>query len=206
MMHLAISKKGGVNSVMPSPVFHDNDTKGTPEVRARTDHKIILVDHVFSKTVRFVTRKIVVKRCCYAMAVTAVRKCESRYFIDFHIFLGFHMFCLDPPLDTIPKEQWYCYTCLAGTGGDYGFDEGQEHSLSSFQARDSEFRRVWFESHPLAASSGAIDANDPTSSVVGGVAVSEYDLENEFWRLVNTQEETVEVEYGADVHSTTHGR
>jgi histone demethylase JARID1 len=31
-------------------------------------------------------------------------------------------------------------------------------------------------------------------------------LESEFWRLVNTQDETVEVEYGADVHSTTHGR
>ncbi|KAJ7249734.1 PLU-1-like protein-domain-containing protein [Mycena haematopus] len=103
---------------------------------------------------------------------------------------GFHMFCLDPPLDTIPKEQWFCYTCLAGTGGDYGFDEGDEHSLSSFQARDAEFRAL---------------IDDPTSSRIGNVTVSEFDLETEFWRLVNTQDETVEVEYGADVHSTTHG-
>lgn len=116
------------------------------------------------------------------------------------------MFCLDPPLDSIPKEQWFCYTCLAGTGGDYGFDEGQEHSLSSLQARDSEFRRMWFESHPPAASPSSEDANDPTTNLIGGVAVSESDLEQEFWRLVNTQDETVEVEYGADVHSTTHGR
>ncbi|KAJ6515462.1 jumonji superfamily protein [Mycena sanguinolenta] len=118
---------------------------------------------------------------------------------------GFHMFCLDPPLDTIPKEQWFCYTCLAGTGGDYGFDEGDEHSLSSFQARDTEFRRVWFESHPPARDPDELEIDDPTSSRIGNVTVSEYDLETEFWRLVNTQDETVEVEYGADVHSTTHG-
>ncbi|KAJ7228249.1 jumonji superfamily protein [Mycena pura] len=118
---------------------------------------------------------------------------------------GFHMFCLDPPLDAIPKEQWYCYTCLAGTGGDYGFDEGDEHSLASFQARDAEFRRVWFESHPPVTDPDALEIDDPTSNRIGNVTVSEYDLETEFWRLVNTQDETVEIEYGADVHSTTHG-
>ncbi|KAJ7098774.1 jumonji superfamily protein [Mycena belliarum] len=118
---------------------------------------------------------------------------------------GFHMFCLDPPLDTIPKEQWFCYTCLSGTGGDYGFDDGDEHSLSSFQARDAEFRRVWFESHPPARDPDSLEIDDPTSNRIGNVTVSEYDLETEFWRLVNTQDETVEVEYGADVHSTTHG-
>ncbi|KAJ7734042.1 jumonji superfamily protein [Mycena maculata] len=118
---------------------------------------------------------------------------------------GFHMFCLDPPLDTIPKEQWFCYTCLSGTGGDYGFDDGDEHSLSSFQARDAEFRRVWFESHTPAIDPDALEIDDPTSNRIGNVTVSEYDLETEFWRLVNTQDETVEVEYGADVHSTTHG-
>jgi histone demethylase JARID1 len=31
-------------------------------------------------------------------------------------------------------------------------------------------------------------------------------VEREFWRLVQSSHETVEVEYGADVHSTTHGR
>lgn len=114
------------------------------------------------------------------------------------------MFCLDPPLDTIPKDQWFCFTCLAGTGGDFGFDDGEEHSLSSFQARDLEFRRYWFESHPPPQSEVAID--DPTSNHIGNVTVSEFDVENEFWRLVQASDETVEIEYGADVHSITHGR
>ena len=40
----------------------------------------------------------------------------------------------------------------------------------------------------------------------GRVPVTEDDVEREFWRLTESQTETVEIEYGADVHSTTHGR
>ncbi|TFK43830.1 jumonji superfamily protein [Crucibulum laeve] len=116
---------------------------------------------------------------------------------------GFHMFCLDPPLDTIPKEQWFCYTCLSGTGGDFGFDEGEEHSLSSFQARDLEFRRLWFETHPPAETK--LNLPEFMTNRIGDVSVSEYNMEEEFWRLVQSQHDTVEIEYGADVHSTTHG-
>ncbi|ESK86819.1 rum1 [Moniliophthora roreri MCA 2997] len=120
---------------------------------------------------------------------------------------GFHMFCLDPPIDAIPKDQWFCYTCLAGTGGDYGFDEGEEHSLSSFQARDLEFRRAWFQAHPPLPRPDAMDVDtDPrTRNKFGDVIVTENDVENEFWRLVQSPDETVEIEYGADIHSTTHG-
>ncbi|KIJ69805.1 hypothetical protein HYDPIDRAFT_164076 [Hydnomerulius pinastri MD-312] len=117
---------------------------------------------------------------------------------------GFHMFCLDPPLSTIPKGQWFCHTCLFETGGDFGFDEGEEHSLSSFQARDLEFRRRWWSSHPPTPKTPP-DLNDPTVNYVGNTLVTEYDVENEFWRLVQSPNETVEIEYGADVHSTTHG-
>lgn len=118
---------------------------------------------------------------------------------------GFHMFCLDPPLETIPKDQWFCYTCLAKTGGDFGFDEGEEHSLSSFHARDLEFRRMWFASHPPAPTALNKLEDHPMNNRIGNAIVSEYDLEQEFWRLVQSQSETVEIEYGADVHSTTHG-
>ncbi|KAH9482356.1 Lysine-specific demethylase lid [Psilocybe cubensis] len=118
---------------------------------------------------------------------------------------GFHMFCLDPPLDSIPKDQWFCYTCLSGTGGDFGFDEGEEHSLSSFHARDKEFRRLWFESHPPPGSDRPPAEGDITRTRIGNITVSEHDVEREFWRLVQSPHETVEIEYGADVHSTTHG-
>ncbi|KAJ3532839.1 hypothetical protein NM688_g7365 [Phlebia brevispora] len=130
---------------------------------------------------------------------------------------GFHIFCLDPALSSIPKGQWFCHNCLFGTGGDFGFDEGEEHSLSSFQARDLEFRKLWFTSHPPSDADGdreriydgdpstRVNAQDPTINRFGDVVVSETDVEREFWRLVQSPNETVEVEYGADVHSTTHG-
>ncbi|GJE84541.1 PLU-1-like protein-domain-containing protein [Phanerochaete sordida] len=126
---------------------------------------------------------------------------------------GFHTFCLDPPLQTIPKGQWYCHICLFGTGGDFGFDEGEEHCLASFQARDQEFRKLWFKSHPpthddedrIYAHETSGTSSDPAVNRIGDVKVSETDVELEFWRLVQSQNETVEVEYGADVHSTTHG-
>jgi histone demethylase JARID1 len=111
------------------------------------------------------------------------------------------MFCLDPPLLAIPKGSWFCHKCMFGNNN-YGFDEGEEHSLTSFQERDSAFRKKWFEGHPPPASTW----DDPTRAPVGGVQVSEDDVEREFWRLVQSSHATVEVEYGADVHSTTHGR
>jgi [histone H3]-trimethyl-L-lysine4 demethylase len=116
------------------------------------------------------------------------------------------MFCLDPPLFAIPQDQWFCFTCLSGTGGDFGFDEGEEHSLSSFQARDQEFRRAWFEAHPPPTSDNDMVVDEPHATQFGNVIVTERAFEEEFWRLVQSQYETVEVEYGADVHSTTHGR
>ncbi|KAF7794096.1 hypothetical protein EIP86_005226, partial [Pleurotus ostreatoroseus] len=61
---------------------------------------------------------------------------------------GFHIFRLDPALSTISKGQWFCYVCLFETGSDFGFDEGKEHSLASFQTQDLEFRKLWVTAHP----------------------------------------------------------
>lgn len=113
---------------------------------------------------------------------------------------GFHTFCLDPPLQDIPADEWYCTACLLGTGDDYGFDEGEEHSLPSFQARDTAFTEAWFNRYnPTYSPEGQFTRK------IGNAVVSEADVEREFWRLVESQDDTVEVEYGADVHSTTHG-
>lgn len=41
---------------------------------------------------------------------------------------------------------------------------------------------------------------------LGKVTMSEDDVEREFWRLTESSLDTVDVEYGADIHSTSHGR
>lgn len=130
---------------------------------------------------------------------------------------GFHIFCLDPPLDAIPDNEWFCPSCLIGNGAEFGFDEGDEHTLGSFQARDRAFSEYWWQMHPpkpykarpkgvfstTMGGSPTFDEERPNGVTrdVKGVAVSEHDVEQEFWRLVDSKTETVEVEYGADVHS-----
>lgn len=57
-----------------------------------------------------------------------------------------------------------------------------------------------------ASDGGEADGVVPPNGVertVGDVVVSEHDVEAEFWRLVDSKTETVEVEYGADVHSAS---
>ncbi len=76
----------------------------------------------------------------------------------------------------------------------FGFEEGSLYSLKSFQQKANDFKRGYFENKMPFDSE--LNCHRP---------VTEEDVEREFWRLVADLEETVEVEYGADIHCTTHG-
>ncbi|WFD31430.1 hypothetical protein MSPP1_002465 [Malassezia sp. CBS 17886] len=118
----------------------------------------------------------------------------------------FHTCCVDPPLREVPDE-WVCTRCLVGTGGDFGFDDGETHSLYSFWSRCSQFERAWAERSAERACSDA-DAAAWRRRARGTAGAREADedcVEAEFWRLVHSVTELVDVEYGADVHSSTHG-
>ena len=110
--------------------------------------------------------------------------CESPY----------HMYCLEPPLKQAPDFEWHCPQCLVGTHG-YGFEEGSVWSLTAFKKMADEFRADILRNIPHQ-SNAARDAKKRPS---------EYDIEMELWRLMKDPSNTVEVEYGADIHSTTHG-
>ena len=107
--------------------------------------------------------------------------------------LGYHKHCLDPPLAQFPDYDWQCPKCLVGTG-EYGFEEGGVYSLKQFQEKASNFRDNYFAPRM---------PYDPVTNM--RKKETEDDIEREFWRLVESLTETVEVEYGADIHSTTHG-
>ena len=107
--------------------------------------------------------------------------------------MGFHKDCLDPPVSAVPEYDWHCPKCLVGTG-EFGFEEGGVYSLRQFQEKANSFKEGYFASKmPF----------DPVFNT--HKRESEDDVEREFWRLVESLTETVEVEYGADIHSTTHG-
>ncbi|KAF8424734.1 PLU-1-like protein-domain-containing protein [Tirmania nivea] len=104
---------------------------------------------------------------------------------------GYHTYCLDPVVKAIPEREWYCNRCLVGTG-EFGFADGGVYSLRQFQEKANNFKDNYFQPKmPF----DPVHKRQPT----------EDDVEREFWRLVESLTETVEVEYGADIHSTTHG-
>ncbi|KAH8805752.1 PLU-1-like protein-domain-containing protein [Xylogone sp. PMI_703] len=106
---------------------------------------------------------------------------------------GYHMYCLDPQVTQRPDRDWHCARCLVGDG-QFGFEEGGIYSLKQFQEKAADFKEGYFQNKmPF----------DPVLNCPR--PVTEDDIEREFWRLVASLEETVEVEYGADIHSTTHG-
>ncbi|KAF2483535.1 PLU-1-like protein-domain-containing protein [Neohortaea acidophila] len=106
----------------------------------------------------------------------------------------YHMYCLEPPLKQKPDYEWHCPKCLVGTN-EYGFEEGDVYSLAGFQRRANEFKYNHFNGLPPQFNPFTDTKND----------VDEEDVEREFWRLVEDNMGTTEVEYGADIHSTTHG-
>lgn len=106
---------------------------------------------------------------------------------------AYHGPCLDPPVKRKPEAEWNCPRCLVGDG-QFGFEEGGLYSLKQFQQKANDFKQGYFEKKmPF---DHALNCLRP---------VTEEDVETEFWRLVADLEETVEVEYGADIHCTTHG-
>lgn len=106
---------------------------------------------------------------------------------------AYHGTCLDPPLKTKPDSDWNCPRCLVGDG-QFGFEEGGLYSLRQFQEKAADFKQSYFEKRM------------PFDPVLGcSRPVTEDDVEREFWRLVTDVDEEVQVEYGADIHCTTHG-
>ncbi|EMC93773.1 hypothetical protein BAUCODRAFT_567336 [Baudoinia panamericana UAMH 10762] len=106
----------------------------------------------------------------------------------------YHRYCLEPPLKQKPDFEWHCPRCLVGSG-EYGFEEGDVYSLSGFQKKASAFKKLHFESVPRQFSPFSETKQELT----------EEDVEREFWRLVDELSDSTEVEYGADIHCTTHG-
>jgi histone demethylase JARID1 len=107
---------------------------------------------------------------------------------------AWHPYCLDPPLKELPSNGWICPRCMVGNN-EYGFEDGDVYSLAGFLRKANEFKQDHFANLP----------RQHTPFNEHKHTLTEHDVEREFWRLVDDHNDPVEVEYGADIHSTTHG-
>ncbi|XP_066436731.1 lysine-specific demethylase 5C isoform X5 [Eleutherodactylus coqui] len=103
---------------------------------------------------------------------------------------NYHTFCLLPPLPEPPKGIWHCPKCVMAEckrpPEAFGFEQAtREYTLQSFGEMADAFKADYF--------------NMPVHMVPTEL------VEKEFWRLVNSIEEDVTVQYGADIHSKEFG-
>ncbi|OBA22297.1 JmjC-domain-containing protein [Metschnikowia bicuspidata var. bicuspidata NRRL YB-4993] len=101
----------------------------------------------------------------------------------------FHMRCLLPPLEEVPKGSWYCDKCLIGTG-EYGFEENREvkYTLQQFYHQCLEFEQKFSADFGIPGQRLTLD-----------------ELEKIFWNLVEEENSLIKVKYGADIHNLKMG-
>ncbi|POM77418.1 Histone demethylase, partial [Phytophthora palmivora] len=113
---------------------------------------------------------------------------------------GQHIFCLDEPLDKVPSGDWYCRECVddamdpdkSKDNPKFGFDMGAEISMVDYKERADSWKRDYFSL---------------SSDVNPDEAISDRDLEAEYWRLLSIpmHEQRLEVQYGSDVDTGSNG-
>ncbi|GMF19455.1 unnamed protein product [Phytophthora lilii] len=113
---------------------------------------------------------------------------------------GQHLFCLDKPLKEVPTGDWYCAECVEDAmdpekrkaNPKFGFDMGAEISMMDYKERADAWKRNYF--------SLSSDTNPDG-------AISDRDLETEYWRLLSipVHEQRLEVQYGSDVDTGANG-
>uniref|UniRef100_A0AA85KJM0 [histone H3]-trimethyl-L-lysine(4) demethylase n=1 Tax=Trichobilharzia regenti TaxID=157069 RepID=A0AA85KJM0_TRIRE len=103
-----------------------------------------------------------------------------------------HTYCLDPPLSDVPKGNWYCRDCVIR----------RYKQLNKFDAFGFKSSKMKYTLHTFG-----IHADDFKAKHFGKPThmVSLEEAETEFWRLVNSEDTEVSVEYGADLNAHEHG-
>lgn len=87
------------------------------------------------------------------------------------------------------SKKWACPTCLVGSC-EFGFQKGEVYTLSEFQEKAELFKEEFLKEKALD-SSAVIDIERATEKL--------------FWSYIESINETVSVEYGSDIRSTTSG-
>lgn len=98
---------------------------------------------------------------------------------------AYHLSCVSPSLSKEPVYSWICRSCIVTTGKFFGFKDNESpRNLNDFKKQADDFKLNYLAQEGL----------------------TENDIEKEFWKLTESPFEDVTVEYGADLHTSIHGR
>lgn len=64
--------------------------------------------------------------------------------------LGFHLFCLSPPLSAVPEGEWVCPLCKKADSDSYAFREGERTTLPEFEQQAQAFKLKYWGSEAKA--------------------------------------------------------
>lgn len=104
-----------------------------------------------------------------------------------------------------------------GSDEDFGFDDGEEYTIMEYKDMADKWKRDWFRKIRKGTTRAVLGcANLPTPILTGFVPcpcaqgdelVTRQDMQNEYWRIVETGNggKPVEVEYGSDLDVSTIG-
>lgn len=96
---------------------------------------------------------------------------------------GWHLYCLSPPLQSIPPGNWYCLECVNSDKDSFGFVPGKLYTVDAFRRIDDRMKRKWF----------------------GQTIVSRVQMEKQFWEIVEGRAGELEVMYGNDLDTSLYG-
>ncbi|KAG8074505.1 hypothetical protein GUJ93_ZPchr0006g46167 [Zizania palustris] len=97
---------------------------------------------------------------------------------------GWHLYCLSPPLESVPLGNWYCSDCMTSDRNCFGFVHRRKTCLvETFRRFDGRMKKRWF----------------------GQKNPSHVQIEKQFWEIVEGKAGELEVMYGSDLDTSIYG-
>uniref|UniRef100_A0A0E0LG03 [Histone H3]-trimethyl-L-lysine(4) demethylase n=1 Tax=Oryza punctata TaxID=4537 RepID=A0A0E0LG03_ORYPU len=97
---------------------------------------------------------------------------------------GWHLYCLSPPLESVPLGNWYCSECMNSDRNCFGFVHRRKTcQVETFRRFEERVRKRWF----------------------GHKSPSHVQVEKQFWEIVEGKAGELEVMYGSDLDTSIYG-
>jgi hypothetical protein len=119
-------------------------------------------------------------------------KCNGTSFIDQALACSlceryYHKFCIAPYSEDKIVSEWFCKECQMFTGKSYGYQDGGSLSIEEYKEEAEACKKIFSEMFSLPENA------------------SLEQLEEVYWKIIESQDENILVRYGSDVDTGRSG-